>query len=133
MLAKHRFLAESLAGSHRADAADALVAEIEGQARALHGLLRAPARCRFTWVVLPEALALEEASDGVAALEAAGVTVDEIVVNRVTPAGGRCALCAPRAAAGHAIIARLPTLFPRRRPSLLSPPAHQPRRAAAPP
>jgi arsenite-transporting ATPase len=119
MLAKHRFLGESLAGAHRRDAADALVAEIEGHARALHALLRDPARCRFTWVLLPEPLALEEARDGIRALEEAGITVDEIIVNRVTPTGGRCPLCAARAAAEQQVIARLPALFPRRRLSRL--------------
>jgi arsenite-transporting ATPase len=119
MLAKHQFLGESLAGGHRRDAADALVAEIEGEARALHALLRDPARCRFTWVLLPEPLAVEEARDGVRALEEAGITVDEIVVNRVTPVPGRCPLCTARAAAEREVMARLPTLFPRRRLSFV--------------
>jgi len=119
MLAKHQFLGESLAGGHRRDAADALVAEIEGEARALHALLRDPARCRFTWILLPEPLAVEEARDGVRALEEAGITVDEIVVNRVTPVPGRCPLCTARAAAEREVMARLPTLFPRRRLSFV--------------
>src|SRR5204862_236965 len=119
MLAKHQFLGESLAGSHRRDAADALVAEIEGEARALHALLRDPARCRFTWVLLPEPLVLEETRDGVRALEDAGITVDEIVVNRVTPARGRCELCAARAVVEHDVIGQLSGLFPGRRLVLL--------------
>jgi arsenite/tail-anchored protein-transporting ATPase len=131
MLAKHQFLAESLAGAHRRDAADALVTEIEGQARALHALLRDPARCRFTWVLLPEPLALEEARDGIRALEAAGIAVDEIVVNRVTPAGGRCTLCAARTAAEQRIIARLPALFLQRRVVLVPALDREPRGAAA--
>ena len=131
MLAKHRFLSESLAGAHRRDAADALVAEIEGQARALHTLLRDSARCRFTWVLLPEPLAVEEARDGIRALEEAGITVDEVVVNRVTPGDGRCALCAARAAAERQIIARLSDLFPRRRVSLLAALDREPRGARA--
>jgi arsenite/tail-anchored protein-transporting ATPase len=131
MLAKHQFLAETLAGAHRRDAADALVAEIEGQARALHGLLRDPARCRFTWVLLPEPLALEEARDGIRALDEAGIAVDQIVVNRVTAVGHRCALCATRAAAEQSIIARLPDLFPRRRVSLLPALHREPRGTAA--
>jgi arsenite-transporting ATPase len=131
MLAKHQFLAESLAGAHRRDAADALVTEIEGQARALHALLRDPARCRFTWVLLPETLALEEARDGIDSLEAAGIAVDEIVVNRVTPAGGRCTLCAARTVAEQRIIARLPALFPQRRVVLVPALDREPRGAAA--
>jgi len=131
MLAKHQFLSESLAGAHRRDAADALVAEIDGQARALHALLRDPARCRFTWILLPEPLAVEEARDGIRALEEAGIAVDGIVVNCVTRGDARCALCAARAAAERQIIARLPELFPRRRVSLLPALDREPRGATA--
>lgn len=119
MLAKHRFLGESLAGEHRRDAADALVAEIEGEARALRALLRDSARCRFTWILLAEPLALEEAQDGVRALEDAGICVDELLVNRVTPRDGDCGLCGARAGAEQTLIARLPAMFPRQRVSLL--------------
>ena len=126
MLAKHQFLGESLAGSHRRDAADALVAEIEGHARALHALLRDPARCRFTWVLLAEPLALEETRDGIRALEEAGIIVDEIAVNRVAPAGGACELCAARAAAEREVIRQLPALFPGRRLALLPSLEHEP-------
>jgi len=131
MLAKHQFLSESLAGAHRRDAADALVVEIEGQARALHALLRDPARCRFTWVLLPEPLALEEARDGIRALEESGIAVDEIIVNRVTPGERRCALCAARAGAEQQILARLPELFSRRRVLLLPALDREPRGARA--
>ena len=72
MYAKHRFLAESLGRGYRADAADRLIDELETDGRVLTDLLRDPARCRFTWVLLPERLALEETRDGVAALAAAG-------------------------------------------------------------
>jgi arsenite-transporting ATPase len=130
MLAKHQFLGESLAGSHRRDAADALVAEIEGEARALHALLRDPARCRFTWVLLPEPLALEETRDGIRALEEAGISVDEIIVNRVTPARGRCELCAARAAAEHDVIGQLSGLFPGRRLVILPALDREPRGSA---
>jgi arsenite/tail-anchored protein-transporting ATPase len=131
MLAKHRFLGESLGGEHRRDAADALVAEIESEARALHTLLRDATRCRFTWVLLPEPLALEEAQDGVRALEEAGICVDEMVVNRVTADDTACALCAARAAAEQALIARLPAMFPRQRLSLLCAIPREPRGPSA--
>ena len=99
MLAKHRFLGESLAGVHRGDAADALVAEIGGEAQALHALLRDPTRCTFSWVLLPEPVALAETLDGVRALQAAAIVVDELVVNRLTRPSPGCALCAGRAPA----------------------------------
>jgi len=86
MLAKHRFLGESLAGVHRGDAADALVAEIDAEARALHALLRDRERTSFTWVLLPEPVALAETLDGVRALDAAGIVVDEAkTVTRTRP------------------------------------------------
>jgi arsenite-transporting ATPase len=131
MLAKHRFLGESLGGSHHRDAADALVAEIEGEARALQALLRDPARCRFTWVLLPEPLALEEAVDGVKALDAEGITVDEIVVNRVTPPAPGCALCTARVEAERRVVDRLPGLFGGRTITRVPALEHEPRGLAA--
>jgi arsenite-transporting ATPase len=97
MHAKHRFLASHLGGGHRADAADALIREIEGEARALAELLRDPARTGFSWVLLPERPALEESADGLAELRSAGIVVREVVVNRLTPPPlGRCELCLGR-------------------------------------
>ncbi len=106
MQAKHRFLSESLGGGrYRPDAADALVEEIAADGRRLGGLLRDPARCAFTWVLLPETLALEETRDAVAALTAAGLAVDELVVNRVMPPPAtRCATCEARVRAESAVI-----------------------------
>ena len=66
MQAKHRFLARSLGGSYRGDAADALIAEVEEEAAAILALLRDPERTTFSWVMLPEALSLEETRDGLA-------------------------------------------------------------------
>jgi arsenite-transporting ATPase len=99
MQAKHRFLAESLGGRYHPDAADTLVEEIAAAGRDLAALLRDRARMRVTWVLLPEALSLAEARDGVAALDASGIHVDDVLVNRVTPPPeGPCALCDGRRA-----------------------------------
>ena len=84
MLAKHHFLLTRLSGRDRRDAADGLVAEIAAEAGRLAGLLRDRHRCRFRWIVLPEALAVEEARDAVQQLEPTGIAIDEILVNRVT-------------------------------------------------
>ena len=88
MLAKHHFLLTRLSGRDRSDAADRLVAEIDAEAGRLASLLRDRGRCRFRWIVLPEMLAVEEARDAVRALEVSGITIDEILVNRVTAAAG---------------------------------------------
>jgi arsenite-transporting ATPase len=105
MQAKHRFLAESLGGRYRPDAADALVEEIAADGRRLEGLLRDPDRCAFSWILLPETLALEEARDALTALRASGLAVGEVIVNRVTPPPrGRCGLCEGRLSAERDVI-----------------------------
>jgi arsenite/tail-anchored protein-transporting ATPase len=97
MQAKHRYLTASLGGASRVDDAERCIAEITEQSRELQALLRDPQRCAFAWVLLPEPLSLEEARDGLAALETWGIPVTELIVNRVAPHGGRgCALCAAR-------------------------------------
>jgi arsenite-transporting ATPase len=115
MQAKHRFLGESLGGLHRPDVADALIDEIEGEGRSLMELLRDPARSRFVWVLLPEQLALDEAKDGIRALEASDITVSEIVVNRVARGdGARCDLCHARIGAEQEMIDAIRDTFPGR-------------------
>ncbi len=97
MQAKHRFLSRSLGGRYRADSADALIAEIEQESSEILALLRDAERTTFSWVMLPEALSLEESRDALAGLQRSGIGVGEIVGNRVTPAPpGPCALCEGR-------------------------------------
>jgi arsenite-transporting ATPase len=97
MYAKHRFLGDSFGSGHRRGAADALIQELDADGRRLAELLRNPARCRLTWLMLPEALSLEESRDGVAALTAAGIAVDELIVNRLSAAAEPvCATCRAR-------------------------------------
>ncbi len=115
MYAKHRFLAERLGGAYRPDASDAVIEELDAQGRALHALLRDARRCAFSWVLLPEALSLEEAKDAVRELDRAGMAVREIVVNRVTPAPDRaCGLCGGRRRAERTAIAAIRRAFPGR-------------------
>src|SRR5439155_1006675 len=115
MLAKHRFLAESLGGEYHADPTDALITEIERESAELGALLRDSKRCAFSWVLLPEVAALEEARDGVRALEDASMTVAEIIVNRVAPpASGRCDFCSVRRRSEAGVIAATRAAFPGR-------------------
>jgi arsenite/tail-anchored protein-transporting ATPase len=112
MQAKHRFLARSLGGSYRGDTADALIAEVEEEAAAILALLRDAERTTFSWVMLPEALSLEETRDGLAGLRRAGITVAEIVVNRVTaPPPGPCALCQGRRRSEARVLAEAARAF----------------------
>jgi arsenite-transporting ATPase len=132
MLAKHHFLLARLSGRDRRDATDGLVAEIEAEGRRLSSLLRDPHRCRFRWVVLPERLAVEEARDAVRALEGSGITIGEIVVNRVTPpARGAGDLHRRRLVAERAAIAAVRRAFAGRTIRLVPELPREPRGTAA--
>jgi arsenite/tail-anchored protein-transporting ATPase len=96
MQAKHRVIGEALGGRHRADRADQLIDDVAAEAAELGVLLRE--RARFSWVTLPEELAVRETEDALAALARERLVVDEIVVNKLTPAGPPCTLCDPRRA-----------------------------------
>jgi arsenite-transporting ATPase len=99
LLEKDRWLAERFGRGHRRDASDALVDELEGSAAELTLRLRDPARCAVTWVLVPEDLPIAETREGVRALEAMGMAVGEVVLNRLTPGAARCAACRARGAA----------------------------------
>jgi len=93
----HRAVVSALRGSYRADAADSLIAELEREASELTSRLRDSSVSEFTWVTLPEPMALEETADAIAALDAAGIRVSRLVVNRVTaPPAQRCDFCDAR-------------------------------------
>ena len=93
----HRAVVSALRGSYRRDDADAFIAGLERDGEALSGLLRDRARTVVTWVTLPEPMALEETADAIAALEAAGIHVGRLIVNRVTARPPqRCAWCDAR-------------------------------------
>ena len=93
MQEKHRVMAAALGGGSRRDQAEALIAEIAGEAQALTEMVRA---AEFSWVLLPEALSIEETRDGLTALHAQGIPIAELVINNVTPPGPRCDLCDAR-------------------------------------
>jgi arsenite-transporting ATPase len=82
----HRAVVAALRGSYQGDAADSLIVELEREGEALAAMLRDPGASEVTWVTLPEPMALEETSDALASLAAAGIRVRRLVLNRVTPA-----------------------------------------------
>jgi arsenite/tail-anchored protein-transporting ATPase len=82
----HRAVVSALRGSYRVDAADSLIADLQREGEELAAMLRDQQAGDVTWVTLPEPMALEETSDALAALDAAGIRVRRLIVNRVTPA-----------------------------------------------
>ena len=132
MYAKHRFLSDSLGHGHRAGAPDRLIEELDADGRRLSALLRDPGRCRFTWLLLPERLSLEETRDGVAALATAGIAVSELVVNRLTPPpADPCTLCEGRRLEEERVLAETRRLFPTLPLRALPALDHEPRGARA--
>jgi arsenite-transporting ATPase len=101
----HRAVVSALRGSYTADAADALIQELDRDGRMLARLLRDPASTTIVWVTLPEPMALEETADAIQALERDGIRVERLVVNRVA-APGRGQWCkARRRFEAHALAA----------------------------
>jgi arsenite-transporting ATPase len=112
MHAKHRFLASSLGPGWRGDFADEAIAGVERDAAELRATLVDPERSSFTWVTLPETLSIAESEDGIRAIEALGVSVPRVVVNRVWPRPDRpCPLCTPRARHEAECLARTAEIF----------------------
>ena len=113
LYAKHRFLAGSLGRGHRAGAADQLIEELDAEGRRLAALLRDPARCHVSWLLLAESLSLAETRDGVAALRSAGLTVSDLVINRLTPSPvDRCTLCVGRRTEETRVVVETRRAFP---------------------
>jgi arsenite-transporting ATPase len=94
MQSKHRVMVEALRGGWTRDAEDALIEEIDRDARQLRGLLRDGARVQISWVTLPEPMAVEETADAAAALTVEGIPLAGVIVNRLTPKRERpCGWC----------------------------------------
>ena len=94
--------------------ADRFIAELEDHARVAADLLRDSSACVVHWVTVPEALAIEETIDAERALRASGISVSEIVLNRVTPPGPPCPLCDRRRRSESAALAAVHDRWRRR-------------------
>jgi len=93
----HRAVVSALRGSYRADEADSMIVEMDRDGEALAAMLRDRANTTVTWVTLPEPMALEETSDALGSLEAAGIHVQRLIVNRLTaPPPQPCTWCDAR-------------------------------------
>ncbi len=113
MQARHRTVVQALRGGWRPDAEDAVVAGMEAEAAALGEMLRDPARTHVSWVTLPEAMAVEETVDAAAALAAAGIPLNDVIVNRITPPPDRpCRWCDARRAFEHRSLASIRRRLP---------------------
>jgi arsenite/tail-anchored protein-transporting ATPase len=114
--AEHRLIRDRLARVARGpEAADRLIALLASQAGDTAERLRDRRQTSFYWVTLPEMMSVDESLDAMAALERAGIRVNEIVVNRVLPLARRCPLCDRRRAEQHRVLAVIRRRLGRRR------------------
>ena len=104
---EHRLIREQLARVGRPEAADRLIAEIGARAAEIAQRLRDRAHTAFYWVTLPEPMSVAESEDALAALDAIGVPIADVVVNRVLTYLGPCPLCDRRIADEARTIARI--------------------------
>jgi arsenite/tail-anchored protein-transporting ATPase len=94
MQGKHRTLVEALRGSWTPDGADRLIHDLDRQATDTRDLLRDASRTSLSWVTLPERMSIAESADGIRWLRAFGISIDAVILNRVTPPPpGPCRWC----------------------------------------
>ncbi|HEY2907640.1 MAG TPA: ArsA family ATPase [Vicinamibacterales bacterium] len=103
---EHRIIKREFGRIGRPEAADQLIDLLMREAAETRALLRDVHRTAFEWVMLPEALSLDETKDGIAALQRARIPVAEIIINRALPAGAPCALCDRRRVEESRVIAK---------------------------
>lgn len=129
LYAKHRFLARHLRGEYRPDAADALIAELDDEARALTARLRDPTQTELVWVTLPEVLSLRETAAAVGQLAALGIDVTRVLVNQLTgnKEARRCPACAARRRSERAALAAISSKLAQRPLGVVLAQAREPR------
>lgn len=93
LLAKHRYLMELYRGAYKEDATDAFLRGLQASVEQVASLLRDPHRCRFVPVMLAEALSIQQTHELLVQLQKRGVSVSDILVNRVRPAQSTCPVC----------------------------------------
>ena len=118
---QHRIIRDQLARVGRAEASDRLIATLAAQARDGADRLRDRGQTAFRWVTLPEGMSLAESEDGIGALEAGGLHVEAIVVNRVLPDGAPCPICDRRRAEERRVVAAIRRTLGRGRAIVLVP------------
>jgi arsenite-transporting ATPase len=127
----HRLVRQQFARVNRLDDADRLIELLQREAREIARLLRDRRSVSLHWLTLPEPLAVLETEDALRVLQAAGLAVSELIVNRVTPAGARCRICDPRRDAESIVLQQIRRRFPSRTVRLIDAQLRAPRGVAA--
>ena len=92
MQEKHRFMVRALTHRYRADAADAMLAELRRRVDALRALLTDPGATRLVLVTRAEPIVVAETERYVVALPDLGITAGALVINAVSADSDKSAL-----------------------------------------
>jgi arsenite-transporting ATPase len=128
---EHRLIREQFARVTAPEAADLLIEALADQAVRTADLLRDRRLTAIKWVTLPERLSGEETADALRDLEAVGIGVSELIVNRLTPDGPSCATCDRQRAAQRASVAAVNRLSRNLPTRLLTESEREPKGAAS--
>src|SRR5437868_6665280 len=95
---KHRYIVAQFARRTRAplDEVDLFLRDLTERIERVRAMLYDKARTSFTLVTIPEALAVEESVRYLALLQAEGVPVTDLIINRVEQAHADCRYCRAR-------------------------------------
>ena len=110
---KHRYMVARFVRGRRvgADEVELFLGELAERVGAVRSILFDPARSSFTLVTIPEAMAVEESLRYFRLLREDGVSVTDLVVNRVEREHGACPYCLSRARAQSRWLGRLDAEF----------------------
>ncbi|HYE16695.1 MAG TPA: ArsA family ATPase [Pyrinomonadaceae bacterium] len=99
MSEKHRYMVSHFARGRpaREDEVDIFLRDLTERSERLRGMLTDPARSGFVLVTIPEAMAVEETLRYSRTLAEAGVSVTDLIINRVERQRGACPFCRARA------------------------------------
>jgi len=92
LLTKYRYMKRLFHGSYRNDDSDQFIDGLSLEVMQMEKLLKDSLLCRFVPVMLAEALSVEETLDMIGELKRLGITIGDIVVNRLYPES-QCNLC----------------------------------------
>ena len=113
MRERQRVVQDALRGRRSDGPEDRLIDELAHTSQRLHGMLRDASRTTIDWVTLAEPLAVAETTDAVEALNASGMHVRALVINRLTPPpASRCGHCEARRSFEAAAVRSLRALGP---------------------
>jgi arsenite/tail-anchored protein-transporting ATPase len=92
LLTKYRYMKRLFHGSYRPDDLDQFINGLSSEVIQMRDLLKNSLLCRFVPVMLAEDMSVEETLDLIRELKQLGITIEDVIVNRLYPES-QCNLC----------------------------------------